>query len=42
MNHPDIIANIADVKRIFREACSAGSEVDDATKAKLSAALQAI
>jgi len=42
MNHPDILANTAEVKRIFSEACREDSEVDDEMKAKLSGALQTL
>jgi hypothetical protein len=42
MNQPDILANVAEVKRIFGEASSEGSQVDDELKAKLSSKLQAL
>jgi hypothetical protein len=42
MNHPAIMANSAEVKRIFAEACSQGSKVDDDIKVKLQRALLAL
>ena len=42
MNHPDILANAAEVKRIFSEACKEDSQVDDEIKGKLSGALQTL
>jgi hypothetical protein len=42
MNHPDMVANVPEVKRIFNEACQEGSKVDDETKHKLQQTLQTL
>jgi len=39
MNHPDAIANKAEIKRVFFEAVAEGSKVDDTIKDKLNLAL---
>lgn len=42
MRHPDILANAAEVHRIFIEACLPDSKVDDEMKNRLSLALQSL
>jgi hypothetical protein len=42
MNHPDMLANASEVKRIFGEACQESSKVDDEMKTKLQQALQTL
>jgi hypothetical protein len=42
MNHPDMLANVTEVKRIFSEASQEGSKVDDETKQKLQQTLQTL
>jgi len=42
MNHPDVQANIAEIKRIFNESCQETSTVDEEIKVKLREALQAL
>jgi hypothetical protein len=42
MNHPDMLANVTEVKRIFNEACQEHSKVDDETKQKLQQTLQTL
>jgi hypothetical protein len=42
MNHPDMLANVTELKRIFNEACQEGSKVDDETKHRLQQTLQTL
>lgn len=42
MNHPDAVAQKAELKRIFTAAVAADSKVDDETKGKLSQAIPAL
>jgi hypothetical protein len=42
MNHPDMLANVTELKRIFTEATQEGSKVDDETKHRLQQTLQTL
>jgi hypothetical protein len=42
MNHPDAAAQKGELRRIFTEAVSSESKVDDETKEKLKQALPAL
>lgn len=42
MNQPDALANASEIRRVFMEACSENSKVDDELKGKLHAALQTL
>lgn len=42
MNHPDIVAHKAELKRIFTQACQEGSKVGEEMRAKLQGALQTL
>ena len=42
MNHPDAVAQKAQLKRIFTEACQEGSQVEEELRAKLQGALTAL